>query len=919
MFIRVCGGRKKSEKFVSTKGTISVTTNITGAAVEILDGTTPVATGSTLSGYTYISKKIKYGTYVVTITKEGYKDFTQTVVLNADDVTVDAKLESVNEVKAELDKAHKVTDTTVQVDFTNKIAVPTKDNFSIEGLTIEDVKLTDDQKSVILTVAGMELDKTYSVKTNNIIDANGNAVNNGTVDFVARKISYKVDMQIVDVNTGKDITQIKSDGKETAKFVVTLYDDAGEVVKDSKAEVRFTTTAGNFAETKVTAQSGVAANIFTSEISATKKDALVTATVVAADNKDLINLEAKRTLSMSPVIDTDDSAATLTDVLVETCDRVILYFNKDVNATDYTVNKPGKTYKYDPDKMEIKIADNAGTLTTVEQCEEASKTDTSIHVYQPLALAPVPGETKALYAILDTDKNAPDYLTDNARAIVKVTDNTKAISATDTKITNVTDIRTPSILDAKADGLRSVKVTFSEPVQNGDKLTNSAEQLKKWRIDSTDIDDARWGSNKSATAKVGKFDIDTAVDKRNEVTITLGTDEYGEQKYFTAGNHSVQGDKIGDWANVTDTGNNINNTQSLDFVVENDDTAPKMDVTVESPEQFALKFNTPVGLDDLNDNLELQKKNDKEWVKLDKSLIKIRPVANTDEKEYIVELAKDWTDILDTYNTKQNYYNFNFRLYIKKGVITNLSNGLPNEEIECELNDKIMKTADVTSAELSGVYKDDNTVVIDVSEPVQIALKDENGELSRTLTPTIEQKKAEGGELSLPIVQFISEGEKETIKGTIESISEHDNQITVKPDKTITTGKWKVVVRNVSDDVGNTSPTLVKDDFIVDKPIVNDDFKVLWVVGVKGGKKDDGTVIKKDNPITPDVEADLKYPDDVIYVKFNKEIKTTGGTLNAGATTNYTVNGYTLPTDTKIENSIVDIMQTLYLRTDTLI
>ena len=82
MFIRGSGGRKKSEKFVATEGTISVTTNITGAAVEILDGAKVVTSGSTLSGYTYTTEKIKYGTYVVTVKKDGYKDFTQQVVLN---------------------------------------------------------------------------------------------------------------------------------------------------------------------------------------------------------------------------------------------------------------------------------------------------------------------------------------------------------------------------------------------------------------------------------------------------------------------------------------------------------------------------------------------------------------------------------------------------------------------------------------------------------------------------------------------------------------------------------------------------------------------------------------------------------------------------------------------------------------------
>ena len=191
-----------------TEGTITITTNVTGASITVMDGATVVTSGSTFSGKTYTSEKIKYGTYVVTVTKEGCKDFTQTVVLNSDDVKVDAQLESVNAVKAELKDAYKVNDTKVQVNFTNKIAVPTKDNFSIEGLTISDAKITDDQKSVILTVSGMELDKTYTVKTKNIVDANGKAVADGSVDFVARKIAYQAKMEIVDVKTGKSITRL---------------------------------------------------------------------------------------------------------------------------------------------------------------------------------------------------------------------------------------------------------------------------------------------------------------------------------------------------------------------------------------------------------------------------------------------------------------------------------------------------------------------------------------------------------------------------------------------------------------------------------------------------------------------------------------------------------------------------------------
>ncbi|MCI5501254.1 MAG: hypothetical protein MR409_04925, partial [Lachnospiraceae bacterium] len=796
-----------------------------------------------------------------------------------------AKLESVNEVKAELKDAYKSNETQVQVNFTNKIAVPTKDNFSIEGLTISDVKITDDQKSVLLTVSGMELDKTYTVAVKNIIDANGKAVADGKVDFVARKITYKADMDIVDVKTGKSITEIKSDGKETAKFVVTLKDDAGNVIKDN-AEIRFTTTAGNFAETKVSAQSGVATNIFTSEISSTKKDALVTATVVASDNKDLINIDAKRILSMNPNVDTNNNGASLTDVMVETCDRVILYFNKDVNVTDYTKNDDKNKYKYDSSKLEITIGDNAGTAETVEGCKQT---------FNPMALAPVPDNPKALYAILDVDTK-DNILTDNSKAIVKITDKTKAVPTTESKSTYVTDVCNPSMLSVTNPNksLRKIEITFSEPVQNRTK-DNSAEDLEKWVIDNIKLNDERYGvsygKGVQAKAEVGTFNDNTGKDTRNVVTITLGKDKDGDQIYFPAGSHSVQGNKIGDWANVKDTLNNIINTQTLDFVIEANEAAPTANVTVESPEQYDVKFSTPVSINDLNGNLKLQKYEDGTWKDVSGNPISIRQVKDTDD-EFIVELKDDWTNILNTKESKKNYYNFNFRLFLNKDVVKNELNGLKNAEISLELNDKIMKEPDVTSTEMTKVTIKDNAVFIDMSEPVQISVDG-----NRTLTP----KEEQGTKLSEPIVQFISSGDKETIQGHIVDINDHDNQIKVVPDSTISTGTWKVVVRNVSDDVGNTSPTLVEPNFVVDKPIVSDGFKVLWVVAVKANNTD------KDNPITLDKENDVDYKDeDVIYVKFNKKIKTYGNTANAGATTNYTVNGNTLPTTSKIDSSVKD-------------
>ncbi|MCI5500723.1 MAG: PEGA domain-containing protein [Lachnospiraceae bacterium] len=83
MFIRVCGGRKKSEKFVSTKGTITISSNVTGASIKVLNGAEVVAEGVT-DGTPFTTKVLPGGTYTVVVSKEGFEDVTKNVVVNGD-------------------------------------------------------------------------------------------------------------------------------------------------------------------------------------------------------------------------------------------------------------------------------------------------------------------------------------------------------------------------------------------------------------------------------------------------------------------------------------------------------------------------------------------------------------------------------------------------------------------------------------------------------------------------------------------------------------------------------------------------------------------------------------------------------------------------------------------------------------------
>ena len=84
---------------VVTGGTITVTTNVTGASIQILSGTSVVASTTNTTVTNYSTPKLANGTYVVVVTKDGYKKATKEITVNGD-VSADITLEL--EEKAEI-------------------------------------------------------------------------------------------------------------------------------------------------------------------------------------------------------------------------------------------------------------------------------------------------------------------------------------------------------------------------------------------------------------------------------------------------------------------------------------------------------------------------------------------------------------------------------------------------------------------------------------------------------------------------------------------------------------------------------------------------------------------------------------------------------------------------------------------------
>lgn len=85
---------------VATEGAITVTTNVSGASIKVVTGTSIVASGTAV-GTSYKTDKLPNGTYTVVASKAGYDDATATVIVNGEATSpVDIKL---------VEKAVKVT------------------------------------------------------------------------------------------------------------------------------------------------------------------------------------------------------------------------------------------------------------------------------------------------------------------------------------------------------------------------------------------------------------------------------------------------------------------------------------------------------------------------------------------------------------------------------------------------------------------------------------------------------------------------------------------------------------------------------------------------------------------------------------------------------------------------------------------
>lgn len=851
--------------------------------------------------------------------------------------------------------------TEVRVGFNQAVDSATAENFTLsDDLKVAEVKLADDKKSALLTVNGMEYGKTYSVTVTGIQVA-GKVQPDVKTEFTtpASTDKYHVGLKAKD-------EVLKSDGQTTTLVTFTITDDKGEKITDQGVEVAFSATLGKFAEQRVSIQNGEATVMYTSEALSETSTAILTARIVeSTNNKELRGLNQTTSIRLTPNPDDINTAvgAVITSITAPTADYVVAYFNQKVDAKDFTTaNGKMDTSKYTCE-IESGIDNGWGYIPgtsrphrivgvlPVEENENALK----FLVNEPMidnsnikvdfenktsqAQGSVVSAKNTVYckltdahqpSVLDVKAEGQDtikvYFSEAVLPYVYSDHGTAPAGSTDRSQGSdpyTADLVTNYLIDGKP--LSAYDITIADVQNPAGEGTEAATGTNIKAISTKDPTPETGSTSANGSIQVGNFDGKD--NNRHVVTIKLG-----KNKTLSTGRHSIQIANVGDWAAKTDKERNIVNTQSFDFDVTRNEEAPRFDVEVQSPEQYKLKFNVPVrpvgtteSLTTLDSSssvtgsdaakavasiLKLQQQVGNSWVTISegadlKNAITVSKL-NKDSAQYLVEVRRDWTEVFNTISSRQNYFNYRFRLHIDANKLVNSANNVQNAAaLDVNLDDTIMTTPDIKSPDIVGAERAVDTSNneldswnVSLSEPVKIS-QQANIE---TLTPSQEQTAGAGtgstdlqDNLGVPIptAEFIRSDNGETVKATVlrtTSIDAEDKTINVQPDYTLSPGTWKLVVSSISDDYGRTTAT-ADWDVTVTGESKNTNFEVVWAAV---SSSDDYNVFKAD----PDLDG--RY----VFVKFNKPITWVGNSVNAGANINYNINGNTLPTGTQIYANI---------------
>lgn len=661
---------------------------------------------------------------------------------------------------------------------------------------------------------------------------------------------------------------IIANGDDNTTVIIKIVDEDGVVQPVNGIVIELSTSHGTLASAgqlqRVTLQNGMGTIKLNSEFSATPIVAQLTAKLyeAAEEYKELIGQkEVTFNVFFKPLgSETLETPIMLLAAESNQADRVTLYFDKEVDIEEFEANLEDSAEVFDIDVDQAGLSD----------------------YLNPVGFLPVPGNNKAVVAVLDVEDTP---LRDNTWTWVEYW------IASDYGVVYkevnflLTDARQPELVEVmvEADSLNQIRLKFSESISDIEGIT----------IDGGSVDIVGWdiGTFDSADLTDGTFV--PFKDYRSYVDVYING-------WLEAGDHSVTVTKAADWAGVTDP-KNVSTTQTLDFTVGENITLPTVEALVESPEQIRMTFaeNVEFVNEEYGVNWWLEYDSDitaaESWVTIPSGLISTFTAVN----QVVLEADVDWTVFFGTETTEENYYNFKWRLHAEPGVLINTKNGLTNIEINIGLNyvGSPLNSEDVTSPKNLAVDQTgDYNFDIVMNEPVKYRNTEDGID-----TPSQEQ----GTDIPNVLVEFIgknSAGTVVTIPGVVNGYGdEYSKDMVINVGEGVTSLQtlvddndyeevWTLNVKNITDDVGNAAETVVWE------------FNVPKTVDVE--EPDDAEFwINFAEFVDPDVDP-LGKAEFAVRVHFTDLIKTSGGDQSAVLLSNYSINNQDLPAGTRI---IVDL------------
>lgn len=803
---------------------------------------------------------------------------------------INRSVNTVVEFTPAIESVTAVNKTTLEVKFNVALDSVAAENFTVEGATVTAATLSEDKKTVTLAVSGLDYEKSYTVATKNI------KVDGEVVEFGSETVTTPAVTALWNLQVAPAATQVTANGADNTVIQFKLLDSTGKV--DTAADnivLAIDATFGNLANSRVTIQDGVGQVVLSSEFSTKELTSKVTAQIIEAsgDYKDLIGkVQGIANVKFVPSgATTDINAVTFLDAESNQADRVVLYFDKAVSpATFVQTTTDGKF-----------VTADVKSGNTVVYTKQVVKNNVNIAISQNnvtkeiIGFKSVDGNSKAIEVILakKTAAGAVNTLTDNSKVKVSAqlgtTNNSKEFV--------LTDARQPEVTSIAPEGLRKLKLKFSEAVDAGTlKIDGLFEEGTEFAV------------------TYGDFVAATGVDNRDIATVELKTylagrpgttvANTGKNRYFEPGSHSLTITNLKDFAGLNDPAN-VSTSQTLQFNVVADTSAPTATVKVESPEQIRVTFDKEVNFTGnlatiFGNAFEVYDTTQNKYVSIATLAAKFNLPAFTVEQyenQFVVELTQDWTNILKV-NTDA-YYNYKFQFNIPVNTFENAANGVGNALINLDLSyagsplvsadniSPVIQAIDATAKESE--YK------VTMSEPVKLTTI---GNVSKDNNPTVATSQTSG----LPTVQVEFQGKDKdgknvVIAGTVQDYTKttadkgEDTAFIVQTVGTtlqalVDAGHsedWTVVVKSISDDVGNTAATLTK-AFKVTKTVANNAFQIK----------------ARENTLTHEVIAfdadptDAVVDKDRVEVTFTKAVVNNGGPSDLTSVANWTLNGQKL-------------------------